>query len=164
MRERRRRGERERYTHGSGGELRGLEVAQIFQSQSQAAGEAIGSHLYDIQETLEGNSNRSTVGRCQDFLDCGRRWGTDKIQWDDILHHLMGITAAMEVWPSQTPGSSSPLDGEENHTMEEEPIVDSCSKGGDDSHEELNATEENLQAGNTGETEAHADQQRKKEE
>ena len=28
-------------------------------------------------------------------------------QWDNILHHLIGITAAIEVWPSPTPSSSS---------------------------------------------------------
>ena len=28
-------------------------------------------------------------------------------QWDNILHHLMGITAAMEVWSPHEPSSSS---------------------------------------------------------
>ena len=128
-----------------------------------------------FQATVEGNSNRSTVGCPQDFVDLGRRWGTDEMdaqvllvnQCDNILHHVMWITAAMEAWPSQTPGSSSSLDGGGNdtyHRMEEEPTVASCSAAGEDSHEVMNATEENRQAGSTGETEAHPDQKRKQEE
>ena len=121
-----------------------------------------------FQETVGGNSNRSTV----DFVDWGRQWGTDEMdaqvllmnQWDNILHRLMGITAVMEVWPPQTPGSSPSLDGEENHSMAEEPIVASCFEGEEAPHEEMNATEEHLQVGNTGGIEAHHNQKREQEE
>ena len=57
----------------------------------------------------------STAACPQDFIDWGRRWGTNETeaqvimqnQWDNILHHLMGITAAMEVWRVEDPSSSS---------------------------------------------------------
>ena len=74
-------------------------------------GKLLAAIFMTFQETVEGNSNRSTSGRRQDFVDWGRRWGTDEMdaqvtlinQWDNILHHLIRIAAAMEVWPSQTP-------------------------------------------------------------
>ena len=68
---------------------------------------------------MEGNSNRSTVGKPENFLDWGKRWGTNETeaqltmqnQWDNLLHHQMGITgitAAMEVWfPLEAPVSAS---------------------------------------------------------
>ena len=72
-----------------------------------------------FQETVQGNPQRSTVGRPDDFRDWGRRSGTDdeaaqlvmQNQWGNLLHHLMGITAAMEVW-NQNASSSSSLKGD----------------------------------------------------
>ena len=69
-----------------------------------------------IQEIVEGTSNRSTVGKPQDFLDWGRRWGTDdptaqltlQCYWDNILWHIMGITAATNVWEPPSPSSIYP--------------------------------------------------------
>ena len=69
-----------------------------------------------FQETVEGNPQRSTVGCPDDFRDWGRRWGTDddaaqlvmQNQWDNLLHHVMGVTAAMEVW-NQNASSPSAL-------------------------------------------------------
>ena len=90
------------------------------------------------QETVEGNTHRSTVGCPQDFVDWGRRWGTDEMeaqvvlqnQWDNMLHHLMGITAAMKVWQFDAAASSSSHQ-EEPHSAGE--LVDTpCSDEGDD--------------------------------
>ena len=33
-----------------------------------------------FQETVEGNSNRITVGKPDDFLDRGKRWGTNETE------------------------------------------------------------------------------------
>ena len=46
-----------------------------------------------FKEVVEGTSERSTVGRPQDFVDWGSRWGTDEAQaqlicmnqWDNIF-------------------------------------------------------------------------------
>ena len=72
-----------------------------------------------FQETVEGNSHRSTVGCPQDFVDWGRCWETDEMeaqvvlqnQLDNILHHIMGIAAAMEVWKPDAGASSSSQGG-----------------------------------------------------
>ena len=68
-----------------------------------------------FQETVEGNPGRSTVNTPDDFRDWGRRWGTDEDaaqsvmqnQWDNMLHHIMGITEAMEVWNPSVSSSSA---------------------------------------------------------
>ena len=86
----------------------------------------------NFQETMEGNSSRSTVGRPEDGLDWGRKWGTDddgaqltlQNQWDKILYHLMGITvytASMEgVAPHQPSASVSSSAAGEVASMGEE--------------------------------------------
>ena len=59
-----------------------------------------------LQETVEGNTEKSTINTLEDFRNWARRWGEDddhaqltlQNQWDNLLRHLMGITAAMEVW------------------------------------------------------------------
>ena len=59
-----------------------------------------------LQETVEGNTEKSTMNTVEDFRNWARRWGEDddhaqltlQNQWDNLLRHLMGITAAMEVW------------------------------------------------------------------
>ena len=59
-----------------------------------------------LQETVEGNTEKSTINTVEDFRNWARRWGEDddhaqltlQNQWDNLLRHLMGITAAMEVW------------------------------------------------------------------
>ena len=88
-----------------------------------------------FQETVEGNSGRIAVACPQDFVDRGRRWGTNETeaqvilqsQWDNILsHHLMGITAAMESWLAQDPTLSSSSSCMK-HAAEEE--------GGNDAHQ-----------------------------
>ena len=63
-----------------------------------------------VQETVEGNEERTTVHGPEDFRDWGRRWGQYEQaahlilqhQWDNLLRHVMGITAAMEVWEPST--------------------------------------------------------------
>ena len=67
-----------------------------------------------LQETVEGNANRSTVNVPEYFRDWGRRWGQDderaqlvmQNQWDNLLRHIVGITVAMEVWEPSTASSS----------------------------------------------------------
>ena len=61
-------------------------------------------------------------------------------RWDNILHHLVGITAAMEVWPVQTPGSSSSSTTEEDSPLEEEPITGFCPDEGNHTQAELDTT------------------------
>ena len=59
-----------------------------------------------FQETVEGNSDICTISGVEDFRNWARRWGEDddhaqltlQNQWDNLLRHLMGITASMEVW------------------------------------------------------------------
>ena len=59
-----------------------------------------------FQETVEGNSDICTISEVEDFRNWARRWGEDddhahltlQNQWDNLLRHLMGITASMEVW------------------------------------------------------------------
>ena len=51
-------------------------------------------------------------------------------QWGNILHHIMGITAAMEVWQPDAAASSSSQGGE-NHSGGE-PTGASCSDEGDE--------------------------------
>ena len=59
-----------------------------------------------LQETVEGNTEKSTINTVEDFRNWARRWGEDddhaqltlQSQWDNLLRHLMGITAAMEEW------------------------------------------------------------------
>ena len=66
------------------------------------------------QESVEGNADRPTIHDVEDFRDWGRRWGQDdpeaqlllRHQWDNLLRHVMGITAAMEVWDPSTASSS----------------------------------------------------------
>ena len=68
-----------------------------------------------IQETVEGNADRATVNCPEDFRNWGRRWGEDdsnaqlvmQNQWDNLLRHVMGITAAMKVWDPNTSSSSA---------------------------------------------------------
>ena len=63
-----------------------------------------------VQEMVEGNPERPSTASRDDFRDWGRRWGQDddraqltlQCQWDNLLRHLMGITAAMEVWAPLT--------------------------------------------------------------
>ena len=66
------------------------------------------------QESMERNEERTTVHGLEAFCDWGRRWGQDEPatqlilqhQWDNWLRHVMGITAAMEVWEPSTASSS----------------------------------------------------------
>ena len=66
------------------------------------------------QESVEGNDERPTIHGVEKFRDWGRRWGQDdpeaqlllQHQWDNLLRHVMGITAAMEVWEPSTASSS----------------------------------------------------------
>ena len=66
------------------------------------------------QESVEGNADRPTIHDVEDFRVWGRRWGQDapeahlllQHQWDNLLRHVMGITAAMEVWEPSTASSS----------------------------------------------------------
>ena len=59
-----------------------------------------------LQETVEGNTETSTINTVEDFRNWARRWGEDDDHaqltlqnlWDNLLCHLMGITAVMEVW------------------------------------------------------------------
>ena len=59
-----------------------------------------------LQEAVEGNTEKSTINTVEDFRNWAQRWGEDddhaqltlQNQWDNLLRHLMGITAAMEVW------------------------------------------------------------------
>ena len=79
-----------------------------------------------IQETVEGTADRTTVNCPDDFRNWGRRRGEDdssaqlvmQNQWDNILRHVMGITAAMEVWDPSTSSSSTtgvaPVTGDNN--------------------------------------------------
>ena len=63
-----------------------------------------------IQELVEGSRERPSNTSLDDFRDWGKRWGQDddraqltlQCQWDNLLRHLMGITAAMEVWDPMT--------------------------------------------------------------
>ena len=75
-----------------------------------------------VQEMVEGNPDRQTVGSLDDFRDWGRRWGQDddraqltlQCQWDSLIRHIMGITAAMEVWEPLTtaePGENATTTG-----------------------------------------------------
>ena len=74
-----------------------------------------------FQETVEGNTDGTTVNSPDDFRDWGRRWGEDQNaaqmvmqnQWDNLLRHIMGITAAMEVWEPSTSSSSAGGDAHE---------------------------------------------------
>ena len=83
-----------------------------------------GDHL--LQETVEGNANRSTVDVPEDFRDWGRQWGQDEQsaqlvmqnQWDNLLRHVMRITAAMEVWEPSTASSS----GEDANAIDQNPV------------------------------------------
>ena len=76
-----------------------------------------------FQETVGGNEEKSTVNRPENFRDWGRRWGQDEQgallvmqnQWDNLLRHVMGITAAMEVWEPSTASSS----GEDANTIDQ---------------------------------------------
>ena len=59
-----------------------------------------------VQEFVEEKSERPSTTSLADFRDWGRRWGQDddraqltlQRQWNNLLRHLIGITAAMEVW------------------------------------------------------------------
>ena len=101
-----------------------------------------------FQEMVEGNSRPSTVARPPDFVDWGRRWGTNETeaqillqsQWDDILHHLMGKTAATEVWPAQESGTSSSSHMDEN-SKEVEPSLNPCPEGENHMCREPNSTQ-----------------------
>ena len=68
--------------------------------------------MSDVPRDSGGNFGEKHVAQPQDFVDGGRRWGTNEteaqvIKWVNIVQHLMGITAAMEGWPAQEPSSSS---------------------------------------------------------
>ena len=93
-----------------GGKLCGMALPQSTQLNQRE--KLLAAMCMTFQETVEGNPQRSTVGCPKDFRDWGRRWGTDDAaqlvmqnQCDNLLHHVMGITAAMEVWK---PEASSP--------------------------------------------------------
>ena len=84
-----------------------------------------------FQETVEGNPDRHTVSSLEDFRDWRRRWGQDddndqlalQCQWDNLLRHLMGITAAMEVWEPMAaadPGANATTTGDNPMTSEVE--------------------------------------------
>ena len=72
-----------------------------------------------FQETVEGNSDICTISEVEDFRNWARRWGEDddhaqltlQNQWDNLLRHLMGITASM--W-----GPSDMAESGETHTEE----------------------------------------------
>ena len=63
-----------------------------------------------IEELVEENPARPSTTSLDDFRDWGRKWGQDddraqlklQCQWDNMLRHLMGIAAAMEVWEPLT--------------------------------------------------------------
>ena len=74
-----------------------------------------------FQETVEGNSDICAISGVEDFRNWARRWGEDddhaqltlQNQWDNLLRHLMGITASMEVW-----GPTDIDESGETHTAE----------------------------------------------
>ena len=76
------------------------------------------------QESVEGNEERTTIHGVEEFRDWGRRWGQDEPearlllqhQWDDLLRHVMGITAAMEVWEPSTASSSGETTAAMDHS------------------------------------------------
>ena len=78
--------------------------------------------MLDIPGNSGGEFREKHCGKAQDFVVWGKRWGTNETeaqvilqnQWDNILHHLMGITAATEVWSEHEPSplSSSSCVGE----------------------------------------------------
>ena len=63
-----------------------------------------------VQELVEENLERPSTTSLDDFRDWVRRWGQDddraqltlQCQWDNLLRHVMGIMAAMEVWEPLT--------------------------------------------------------------
>ena len=59
-------------------------------AQSEAAGEVLAAVCLRFQEVVEGTSERSTVGRPQDFIDWGRRWVTDEAEAQLILQNQWG--------------------------------------------------------------------------
>ena len=106
-----------------------------------------------FQETVEGNPQRSTVGCPEHFRDFGRRWETDddaaqlvmQNQWDTLLHNVMGITAAMEVWNPEASSPSALGEGsgsgdvnvtvaEEGEAVGEQEAVNEQDGGGDPAH------------------------------
>ena len=76
------------------------------------------------QESVEGNQQRTTIHGVEEFRDWGRRWGQDEPdaqlrlqhQWDNLLRHIMGITAAMEVWEPSAASSSGETTTAVNHS------------------------------------------------
>ena len=106
-----------------------------------------------FQETAESNPQRSTVGCPEDFRDWGRRWGTHddaaqlvmQNQWDNLLHHVVGITAAMKVWNPEASSPSALGEGsgsgdvnvtvtEEGEAVGEQEAVNQQDGGGDPTH------------------------------
>ena len=95
-------------------------------SISVREGEAFGCSLHGYPGDGGGNADRTTVNCPDDFRNWGGRWGEDdssaqlvmQNQWDNILRHVMGITAAMEVWDPSTSSSSTtgvaPTPGDNN--------------------------------------------------
>ena len=119
-----------------------------------------------FRESIEGNSHHSTVGCPQDFIDWGRHWGTDEMeaqvvlqnQWDDILHHIMGITAAMEVWKIHS-GTVT----QQHHRLQKgenrsggEPTGASCSDEGDEDRGEAEPADQPQKGHGAAEGEADA--------
>ena len=82
-----------------------------------------------FQETVEGNSNRSTVGRPQDFVAEGDGGGLTN-GCPSAAHESMGQYSTPPygdysghgALASHTHGSSSSQEGEESHSIDEAPI------------------------------------------
>ena len=64
--------------------------------------------------------------------------------WDNILHHIMGIAAAMEVW-NQDASSPSSQGGE--NCPGDNPIGTSCSDEGTEDHGEADHKDPPLRSG-----------------
>ena len=86
---------------------RSLKLFNLKQREKLLAAECM-----TFQEMVEGTSNRSTVGRPQDFVDWGRGWRTHEVDAQVLLM-----------------SSSSSASGEENSTMGDDPVASSCPEG-----------------------------------
>ena len=122
-----------------------------------------------FQEMVEGNASRSTVNVPEDFRDWGRCWGQDderaqlvmQNQWDNLLRHIMGITAAMEVWEPSTASSSGEeanATGENSlNLLEVEGQEGEPNRQAQDGGAQFSPTDENLGRVDDGETPAKQD-------
>ena len=95
--------------HGGGGKVPSVAHPQILQFARERE-KLLAALCMMVQKMVEGNQERPSLASPDDFRDWGRRWGQDddsaqltlQCQWDNLLRHLMGITAAMEVWEPLT--------------------------------------------------------------